>query len=139
MIVGLESLPNCESCFIPTTARDDAWVFSLDLMHGRPLTKIPALAELDPETIADRFVGAGKSCLIVLDLAAVGVGAGVPTLDLCRRLRQKYPKLQLVSGGGVRGVDDLKQLRDAGCDYALVASALHDGRITRADLNAASF
>ena len=82
------------------------------------------------------FAHAPGQRLEVVDLAGVGVGQGVPTLDLCRRLRAAYPKLELISGGGVRGVDDLKALRDAGCDAALVASALHDGRLTRELLDA---
>jgi phosphoribosylformimino-5-aminoimidazole carboxamide ribotide isomerase len=68
--------------------------------------------------------------MIVLDLADVGVSRGTGTLDLVRRLRSAHPQLELTAGGGVRGIDDLRQLADAGCDAALVASALHDGRIT---------
>jgi phosphoribosylformimino-5-aminoimidazole carboxamide ribotide isomerase len=43
----------------------------------------------------------------------------------------------LVAGGGVRGADDLARLADAGCDGALVATALHDGRLSAADVTAA--
>jgi phosphoribosylformimino-5-aminoimidazole carboxamide ribotide isomerase len=67
--------------------------------------------------------------LIVLDVAAVGIGEGVPTLDVCRAVRSMAPHAMVVSGGGVRGPDDLAALEDAGCDAALVASALHDGAI----------
>jgi hypothetical protein len=38
--------------------------------------------------------------------------------------------LQIVAGGGVRSAADLRSLSAAGCDAALVASALHDGRLT---------
>jgi phosphoribosylformimino-5-aminoimidazole carboxamide ribotide isomerase len=128
-IVGLESLPD-DVGYAESIHWSDKHVFSLDLLGGRPLTQIKAWADWSAERIADQMAQWRVATMIVLDLAGVGVGQGVPTLDLCRRLRAKYPKLQLVSGGGVRDVDDLKQLRDAGCDYALVASALHDGRIT---------
>jgi uncharacterized protein related to proFAR isomerase len=33
---------------------------------------------------------------------------------------------------------DLERMRDAGCDGALVASAIHTGRVTPADLAAVS-
>ena len=134
-ILSLESLAD-EMLAFTCEARDDVFVFSLDLMNGRPLTKIPALATTPPEVIASQWIDCGVRSMIVLDLAGVGVGQGVPTLDLCRRLRAKYPKLELISGGGVRGLDDLKALRDAGCNAALVASALHDGRIMPSDLQA---
>jgi phosphoribosylformimino-5-aminoimidazole carboxamide ribotide isomerase len=42
--------------------------------------------------------------------------------------------MELTSGGGVRGRDDLAALADAGCDAALVASALHDGQLTVSDI-----
>lgn len=131
-IVGLESLTDDEAHFESIAWTPDL-VFSLDLKDGRPLTKSAAWADESPAQIADRVVALGVQAMIVLDLAGVGIGQGVPTLDLCRRLRAKYPSLKLISGGGARDVDDLKQLRDAGCDYALVASALHDGRITPKD------
>jgi len=51
--------------------------------------------------------------------------AGVPTLDLCRTLRKRCPQLEITSGGGVRSRDDLDRLAAAGCNRALVASALH--------------
>ena len=65
-------------------------------------------------------------------------GGGTRTLDLCREIRRHHPDLTIVAGGGVRGLDDLKTLADAGCDAALVASALHDGRLTRQDIERAA-
>jgi phosphoribosylformimino-5-aminoimidazole carboxamide ribotide isomerase len=43
----------------------------------------------------------------------------------------------LLAGGGVRGYEDLARLADAGCDGALVATALHDGRLCAADVASA--
>jgi phosphoribosylformimino-5-aminoimidazole carboxamide ribotide isomerase len=60
----------------------------------------------------------------------VGVGAGSGTEALARQLRVLQPKAELIGGGGVRGIDDLRALAAAGYDRALVASALHDGNLT---------
>ncbi len=46
------------------------------------------------------------------------------------------PGVTLLAGGGVRNADDLRRLKASGCDAALVATALHDGRITAADVAA---
>ena len=67
--------------------------------------------------------------------AGVGTASGVETLGLCRQLREEQPGLELITGGGVRGIDDLRVLHNAGIDAVLVASALHDGSITMDDLN----
>jgi phosphoribosylformimino-5-aminoimidazole carboxamide ribotide isomerase len=71
--------------------------------------------------------------MIVLDLAQVGMGQGVGTEPLCRALRSLAPELEIIAGGGVRSLADLRSLAAAGCNAALVASALHDGRLTPQD------
>ncbi len=43
------------------------------------------------------------------------------------------PRLDALAGGGVGGLEDLSRLRGCGVGMALVASALHDGRLTRSD------
>ena len=64
----------------------------------------------------------------MIDLARVGTGAGLD-LPLIARVRDAAPGLTLLAGGGVRGPEDLARLVDAGCDGALVATALQDGRL----------
>lgn len=109
-------------------------VFSLDLREGRPWTTADAWRDLPAEEIAARAVAGGFRRMIVLDVAAVGVGAGPTVLELCRMLRAHHPQIELISGGGVRSADDLRAFCEAGCEGVLVASALHDCRITRVDL-----
>jgi len=72
----------------------------------------------------------------MIDLARVGTRSGLD-LELVARVREAAPGLVLLAGGGVRGLDDLARLSDAGCDGALVATALHDGRIGAAEIAAA--
>ena len=73
---------------------------------------------------------------IVLDLARVGSGAGIDA-PLFAELHAAFD-VQLLAGGGVRDVDDLRALRDAGAAGALVATALHKGVIGRRELSALS-
>jgi uncharacterized protein related to proFAR isomerase len=42
--------------------------------------------------------------------------------------------VEISSGGGVRHRGDLEALRACGVRFALAASALHEGRLTRSDL-----
>ena len=112
-------------------------VFSLDLRGGQPLLR-RSWAAMSPAEIARYAVDIGYNRIIVLDLADVGEARGTGTLELCSRLRASHPHIELIAGGGVRGVDDLQRLADVGCDAALVASALHDGQLTRADVEAAT-
>ena len=113
-------------------------VYSLDLLSGQLLGPRGDWRSDEPFARAAEAIECGAEAMIVLDLAGVGVGQGVPTLELCTRLRRHAPQLEIITGGGVRHRDDLLRLRDAGVDAVLVASALHDRRIAPADLDGLS-
>lgn len=134
LVIGLESLLSlAELERIVAQLAPARPIFSLDLKQGVPLTDGEAMRELSPLELAERAASAGIQTIIVLDLADVGTGNGPSTIELCRQIAAQTP-LKVVAGGGVRGLDDLKTLAAAGCDAALVASSLHDGRLERADL-----
>jgi phosphoribosylformimino-5-aminoimidazole carboxamide ribotide isomerase len=108
-------------------------VLSLDLREGRVLSPQPELQRLGaPEALA-RLGGSGVGEAIVLDLARVGAGRG-PDVALVRELSARFPELELLAGGGVRDVGDLRALAAAGAAGALVATALHSGALGRDDL-----
>jgi phosphoribosylformimino-5-aminoimidazole carboxamide ribotide isomerase len=135
LIVGLESVagPGPLGEMIKRGGSERV-VFSLDMKANKPLIQSVAWRTIQPFDIAEQAIELGIRRMIVLDLANVGVSAGVGTEGLCARLRQNYPELQLIAGGGVRDINDVKRLTDCGVDYVLVASALHDGRITVGDV-----
>lgn len=129
IVLGMETIPNPNALGeIVTAIGAERVVFSLDLARGQVLGG-EAWRDFSPTVCADIAVEFGVTRFIVLDLAAVGVGRGVPTLELCRRIRERHPQIELVAGGGVRGQADLDGLAEVGCDAALVASALHDGTL----------
>jgi phosphoribosylformimino-5-aminoimidazole carboxamide ribotide isomerase len=133
--VGLESLAS--AALLPELIESiggERLVLSLDLKAGRPLAADPQWQAAQPEQIAAQSIAAGVRSLIVLDLAFVGEGRGLGILPLCSAIRRLGRDVELVSGGGVRGPGDLEALAAAGCHAALVASALHDGRLTEADV-----
>jgi phosphoribosylformimino-5-aminoimidazole carboxamide ribotide isomerase len=135
VIAGLETWPGPRE--LAGLCRDlgpERVIFSLDLKQGLPLGDLGPWETNSPLEIGVLAAGAGVREMIVLDLAQVGNGTGVTTGPLCRQLRDRFPDLRLITGGGVRHVADLDGLAAQGIDGALVASALHDGRITRADL-----
>jgi HisA/HisF family protein len=108
-----------------------AVILSVDLRDGRLLSSDPQLAGL-PALDAMRRLPAVREA-IVLDLARVGSGGG-PDVDLIAAIHSAFPDLELLAGGGVRDVDDLRALDDAGAAGALVATALHRGVIGRREL-----
>jgi phosphoribosylformimino-5-aminoimidazole carboxamide ribotide isomerase len=142
VVVGLETLQAFSDLkSIAQSVGSGRIVFSLDLRLGSPILH-PAMQDArgigpDPLELAEQAVAAGAAAVIVLDLGRVGTGCGVD-LGLLESLRLRLPQTRLLAGGGVLTRLDLERMRDAGCDGALVASAIHSGRLTAADLAAVS-
>jgi HisA/HisF family protein len=107
---------------------EGAVVLSADLRDGRALSPNPQLAGLPALDAVARLHRPGLREAIVLDLARVGSGAG-PDVGLIAEIHAAFPDFELLAGGGVRDVEDLRALGDAGAAGALVATALHDGVI----------
>ena len=104
-------------------------VLSVDLRQGRLISLDPALAGLEPAAAARRARELAVREVLVIDLARVGSGSG-PPLDAVAQLTQALPGVDIYAGGGVRDDADLRALESAGAAGALVATALHEGRLT---------
>lgn len=150
VVVGLETLPAFDALRdIAAAVGRERIIFSLDLWDGTPLVRPGARHRGTPYRgtpyrgtphrgallgLADAAVAAGAPALLVLDLARVGTGQGLD-VTLVAALRRAHPTVELLAGGGVGSRQDLEELADAGCDGALVATALHDGRLSADDLD----
>lgn len=73
--------------------------------------------------------------IICMTLDRVGSASG-PDLDKLKHLKARHPAGRWYAAGGVRGMDDLAELSEAGLSGALIASALHDGSMDRRRLEA---
>jgi HisA/HisF family protein len=104
-------------------------VLSIDLRDGRLISPRPELAGRGPVAAGPLATGLGVRELIVIDLARVGSNSG-PPLRAVAELAAALPGLAIYAGGGVRNDADLRALQSAGATGALVATALHEGRIT---------
>ena len=130
VIVGLETLSSYDALrSICRHVDPERVAFSLDLRDGKPVVSRSGIRDDDRvDVLAARAVDAGARALIVIDLARVGSGAGMD-VELIQRVRASAPGVTLLAGGGVRGPDDLARLAAAGCDGALVATALLEGKL----------
>jgi phosphoribosylformimino-5-aminoimidazole carboxamide ribotide isomerase len=138
VVIGLETLRAfTDLAAIVRIVGEHRVLFSVDLRMGRPMLhaemREAAGAAPDAVSVASQAVDAGVGSLVVLDLARIGTGRGTD-LELIESLRRRFPSVRLLAGGGVLARQDLERMRDAGCDGALVASAVHTGTITAADL-----
>jgi phosphoribosylformimino-5-aminoimidazole carboxamide ribotide isomerase len=139
VIVGLETLPSFEMLSqICGAIGNERVVFSLDMRDGQPMVAdgVQLPDTLSPENIARTAAASGAGTLIAIDVARVGTGRGLD-VELLKRVRAAAPSVNLIAGGGVREWHDLVDVATAGCIGALLATALHNGRIGAAEISEA--
>jgi len=134
VVFGLETLQGPSELAAAVKRHGRRIIFSLDMRDGEPLGNQNAWKHGDALSVAEQALAAGVQRIILLDLTRVGVGTGVGTEVLCRRIARAFPRMEIIAGGGVRGVEDLRRLRECSVGGVLMASVLHDGGITPDEL-----
>jgi len=124
VIVATETLPSINVA--AKIAERLRCLASIDIRGGRVVSRAPELSGLSPVECARLLSEIGFDTMIAVMLDRVGTYSGVD-LGLVESLICVAERL--VVGGGIRGLDDLLRLRDMGVHGALVASALHDGKL----------
>ncbi|MDH6234387.1 phosphoribosylformimino-5-aminoimidazole carboxamide ribotide isomerase [Mesorhizobium soli] len=71
--------------------------------------------------------------VIVMTLAKVGSAAG-PDFARLREIKARAGEREVIAAGGVRHETDLRELAGLGISAALVATSLHDGTLTGAQI-----
>jgi phosphoribosylformimino-5-aminoimidazole carboxamide ribotide isomerase len=71
--------------------------------------------------------------IIIMNLPKVGSNQG-PDFGRLTTYRQQYPQHNFIAAGGIRDSQDLKDLDSIGIKQALVATALHNGKINLDDI-----
>lgn len=67
--------------------------------------------------------------IIIMSLPRVGSKLG-PDFDSLTAYRKRYPQQKIIAAGGIRDNEDLIKLAHIGIYQALVATALHNGKIS---------
>jgi phosphoribosylformimino-5-aminoimidazole carboxamide ribotide isomerase len=136
VIVGTETLLDLGDLRVLRDALTaEQLIVSLDVGDQGVLSRCPALSARAPLDALELLAAEGATEVILLALTQVGTGAG-PDVETLREARTTFPHLRLIAGGGVRDPEDLRRLAAAGADGVLLATALHRGWITAADVRA---
>ncbi len=142
---GAENMKDVEKCLgIADTAilgtetasleliKEAAWRFpgkinvSIDMKNGRVLTRDRKM-QVQPEELVKMLDKYGIKDIIILELSKVGTGAGV-NVDFLSDMVE-LSSHSILAGGGIRDMDDIHTLEKIGASGALVATAVHSGRI----------
>lgn len=138
LIVGTETLQSVK--FVEQAVDifgSDHVVVSLDLKGDKILVRLGFEGCLNPICLLKDFKRMGVSEVIVLDLARVGSDEGVNT-DFLKKVIAEVG-VDVYVGGGVRDINDLVELRNLRVSGALIATAVHTGKITVGQLKQEGF
>ena len=137
LILASEALADCTTLDLLTSMINPGQLtFSLDLIEGSMICPEGAWGDRTIEEVIDYVQQRGLQKIIVLDLAFIGCTKGVGTLELCRQLQEKFPKLEIITGGGVRTIAQISLLEQAGIHTAILGTALHNGQLNPQDVMA---
>jgi len=132
-IVGTAAVS--EAFLEQVATRGDRVVVAIDVKDGRVATEgWTEAADLSAGELAARCAEAGIARLLVTNTRRDGSLAGPDTELLAEVLAAGLPVL---AAGGIASVDDLRAVKQIGCEGAIAGSALWLGRFTLAEALAA--
>lgn len=77
----------------------------------------------------------GISYVTCTDISTDGMLTG-PNIGLYKKIRSNFPSIHIIASGGVSGLADLHELKDAGVAGVIIGKAIYEGRITLKELEA---
>lgn len=92
---------------------------------------------IDVFDFLERFTGYGVRQVFCTDVSKDGRMEG-PSIDLYRRILDRFPQLGLIASGGVSSMEDLEALRALGCSGAILGKAIYEEHISLPELTAFS-
>jgi phosphoribosylformimino-5-aminoimidazole carboxamide ribotide isomerase len=81
----------------------------------------------------EKYLEAGIQQIFCTDIKRDGVMMG-PSLDLYKKILERFPDLYFIASGGIRSLNDIYQLEETGCKSVIVGKAIYEGLITLKDL-----
>jgi phosphoribosylformimino-5-aminoimidazole carboxamide ribotide isomerase len=138
IVVGSETLEGLD--FLDQAIKsfgEDRIIVSIDLKKGKVMSVSETISSLDSVSFSQKLGKIGVNQIIILDLDRVGTEQGI-SLALIKNILNKAG-VEVLVGGGLRSLRELKKLRDLGVSGALVATILHNGKLRVDELKSAKF
>jgi phosphoribosylformimino-5-aminoimidazole carboxamide ribotide isomerase len=107
-------------------------ILSIDTMENTILASSKEIREMNAIKVAEYGLNLGIKECIVLDLSKVGSKRG-PNIVIAKEIVDNVD-ISVITGGGIRSIDDILFLEEHGFSGVLIATALHNGNITHSDL-----
>jgi phosphoribosylformimino-5-aminoimidazole carboxamide ribotide isomerase len=84
--------------------------------------------DIDIYDYLTEYVAKGIQQVFCTDVSKDGKLEG-PSIDLYKKIIEKFPSLWFIASGGVSSMDDLYALKEIGCSGTIIGKAIYEGRI----------
>lgn len=138
IIIGTETLSSLD--FVTEAIKifgRNRVIVSIDQKRGKVMSISDSITSKNPTPLAQRLEKIGVSQIILLDLDRVGTERGA-NVEILKEVL-KNTEIKVLVGGGIRNLQDLEKLRALKVSGALVATALHNGKLKVDELKSAAF
>lgn len=138
IVIGSETLDSLD--FVSKAVKafgEDKIIVSIDQKQRKLLSFSEAIASMDAVSFAHKLENLGVHQIILLDLDRVGTEKGINFVQIGNILENT--SVEVLVGGGIQSLHELKKLRGLGVSGALVATVLHNGKVTIDELKAEGF
>jgi len=128
VVIGTETLRSLD--FVNQAVKvfgEHRVVVSIDMKRGAVMSVSEKVESMSVVLLAQTLEEIGVRQVILLDLDRVGTELGV-NVEVLRAVLEKT-KVRVLVGGGIRDFEDLENLRNLGVFGALIATALHNGKL----------
>ncbi len=89
-------------------------------------------SDKDIITFIKEYKSRGVKYTVCTDIKKDGMLQG-PSTDLYREILDNI-EIKLIASGGISSIKDIKELKDAGCEGAIIGKAVYEGKITLKEL-----
>ena len=138
VIIGTETLTDLGFAGEAVRALgEDRVIVSVDLKGGELLSRSESIRSMNPLRLVEALEEMGVARVIVLDLSRVGSEQGA-NMGIVEEVLEKTG-VEVITGGGMQGIKDLDEARGLGVSGALIATVLHNGKLTAAELESKGF
>jgi phosphoribosylformimino-5-aminoimidazole carboxamide ribotide isomerase len=138
IIIGSETLKSLD--FVDQAVKsfgEEKVVVSIDLKKGKMLSVSEIVGAMGALSFAQKLERIGVNQIILLDLDRVGTEHGT-NLSILREILEKTG-VEVLVGGGIKSLRELEELRKLGISGALVATVLHNEKLTVGELKTVNF
>lgn len=90
-------------------------------------------SDIDIYSFINKYVHKGIKNIFCTDVSKDGMMQG-PSVYLYKKILNQFPTLHLTASGGVSDISDLQELKQIGCNGAIVGKAIYEDRVSIIEL-----